>query len=41
LLISDPNSSPSPIGMLDPIIPFSSTILDPSAISFFFTTIGL
>jgi hypothetical protein len=41
LLVSDSNSSPNPIGMLHPIIYFSSTILDPSSIYFFLTTIEL
>ncbi len=37
LLVFDSNSSPSPIGMLHPIISFSSIILDPFGISFFLT----
>ncbi len=41
LLVSNPISSPSPIGMLNPIIPSSFTILDPSGLSFSHVAIRL
>jgi hypothetical protein len=41
LLVFDPISSLSSVGMLNPIIPFSSTILNPFALSFFPTTTRL
>jgi hypothetical protein len=41
LLVSDPISSLSLVGMPNPIIPFSSTIFDPSPLSLFLTTTRL
>ncbi len=41
LLVSDPISSLSLVGMPNPIIPFSSTIFDPFPLSLFLTTTRL
>jgi hypothetical protein len=41
LLVSNLISSPSPVGMPDPIIPFSFTTLNPSVLSFSLIAIRL